>query len=336
MNRVSLLLVASLVACGGSKPNQKNLAPLPPDKPVEEAKPESKPEQKPDVVQEAPKPLPPLEVTLEQQPSTIKLVNGGKGKKAPLKYAMKQGTKQNVEVALSYAQLATQGDQSQATVIPTIVLKGDAETKAVDASGKVEYTLVVSATDARAVADMDPRIDLTEFKQKLTSLNGLIIAGSVDTAGIMANTKLWIEKPLQGTAGAVDIIKTLLPQWPLLPKEPVGVGAKWQATSSQSIMGTKDSKGVEMTQVTNYELVAKNGANWTIKSTTTITGKDQELRGGKISGIGGTGTSETKVVDGVLFPTTTSKLETKMTVPAEDGKPVQVTFTAGGTLTPTP
>lgn len=326
MNRVSLLLVASLVACGGSKPKQQNLAPLPDEKPAE-AKVEPKPEPPPP---EPAKPLPPLEVKVEVPAVTIKLVSGGKGKKAPLKYTPKAGAKQQVEVVMSFAQTAKVGEQSDAQVVPTIVLAGEAETKAVDATGKADYALAIASTDARDVPGAALPVD--QFKVALKSLAGLVISGSVEPNGTTAATTLRIEAPDRLSAGALDLIKITLPQFPVLPKEPVGVGAKWQTTSSNTLRAAPGDKGIEMTHVTDYELVARTGSTYTIKSKTAVTGKDQEYKGGKISKIGGTGTSEIKLDEGAIYPTSTTTIETNLTA-SEGDKSMQLGFKIGGAIT---
>ncbi len=328
MNRVSLLLVASLVACGGGgKSKQTNLAPLPDEKPAE-AKVEPKKEEP------APEPapaLPPLEVKLEVPAITVKLVNAGKGKKAPLKYTAKAGTKQQVEVVMSFAQTASVDGQSDAQVVPTIVLAGVAETKAVDATGKADYSLAVASTDARDVQGASVAVPVDQFKLALASLAGLVISGSVDANGTTAETLLRIEKPDRLSAGALDLVKITFPAWPVLPKEPVGVGAKWQTTSSNTLRAAPGDKGIEMTHVTSYELVSKTGPTYTIKSKTTVTGKDQEYKGGKISKINGTGTSEIKLDEGALYPTSTGQIETNLTA-SEGTKSMQLAFKIGGSI----
>lgn len=327
MNRVSLVLVASLVACGGSKSKPQNLAPLPDEKPAETAKVEPKPAEEPPAP--PPAPLPPLEVKVEVPAVTVKLVSAGKGKKAPLKYTAKPGTKQQVEVVMNFAQTASVDGQSDSQVVPTIVIAGEAETKAVDDSGKAEYALAVATTDAREVAGS--AVPVEQFKIALASLSGLVITGSVDATGAASETMLRIEKPDRLSAGALDLIKITLPAWPVFPKEPIGIGAKWRTTSNNTLRAAPGDKGIEMTHVTDYELVSHVGSTWTIKSKTTVTGKDQEYKGGKISKIAGTGTAEIKLDDGLLYPTSTSAIETSLTA-SEGDKSMQLAFKIGGAI----
>jgi len=323
MNRVSLvLLAAAAAACGGNKSKQANLAPLPAEpQPVAEApKPEPAPTPAP-----APAPLAPLEVKVAAPTVEVKLVAGGRGKKAPLRYTAKAGTKQPVELAMDFASKQSMDGQSEEQVVPTVVLAGDAEITAVR-DGAAEYALAVTTTDAREVKGS--QVPLDKFKIALASLAGLVISGSVGANGAAGDVTLRIEKPDPLSAGALDLIRLTLPQWPVLPKEPVGVGAKWKATTSAKLADKLD-----VTQVTTYELTAKKGSTYTIKGTTTVTGKDQEVGGGKISKISGTGTSQVTLVDGALFPTHASSLETNFTA-SEGDKSMQFTIKVGGAVTP--
>ena len=314
MNRLALLLLAcvGLAACGGSKPKQQNLAPLPEDKPPATAAAEPKKEEP---APEPPKELPPLEVKVEVPAATVKLVSAGKGKKAPLKYTPTAGAKQDVEVVMSFAQTAAMNGQSDEQAVPPIVLTGEAETKSVDANGKAEYAFVISSVDAKP--DAKGAVPLDKFKIAIASLGGLVVSGSVDAAGTMTEPVLRIEKPDQFSTGALDLLKTTLPKWPVFPKEPVGVGAKWKATRTMVLKPNAQSDaGIEMTHVTDYELVSKKGSTSTIKAKTTITGKEQQIGDAKITKIGGKGSSEITLEDGALYPSYTTNLESTLTLSA--------------------
>jgi hypothetical protein len=114
----------------------------------------------------------------------------------------------------------------------------------------------------------------------------------------------------------------------VLPKEAVGVGAKWQSTTTAKLADRLD-----VTQTTDYELIAHKGTTWTIKGITKVTGKDQDIETSKISGITGSGTSETTIADGVLYPTHKSSLETQFKA-SEADKSAQFAIKVGGAVTP--
>ncbi len=319
MSRLAVLLVAVVTACGG-KSTPPPTTPLPADKPPEpEAKKEPPAEQPPE-------PLAPAEVKIPAAPVTVKLVSAGKGKKAPLRYSAKAGDKQQVELAMDFSAKQTENGASQDQIVPTIVLVGDAETKTVDADGKADYTLTVNTTDARNVAGS--QIPAEKFKIVLSSLAGLTISSSLGANGAGGDVTMRVEKPTEMSAGALELIRLTLPSFPVLPKEPVGVGAKWQATTTSKLADKLD-----VTQVTDYELVAQKGTTWTIKGKTTITGADQKMEGGDISKIKGSGTSEATLTTGALYPTFKSLLETEFTA-AEAAKSMQFALKVGGAVTP--
>ncbi|MBA3392851.1 MAG: hypothetical protein H0T89_09410 [Deltaproteobacteria bacterium] len=323
MTRVSFLLLAALVACGGNKAKPTNLAPLPADQPVAEA-PKPEPEKAPEPAPPA-APMPPLEVKVPSTTVAVKLVSPGKGKRAPLRYTATAGGKQQVEVAMDFSSKTTIDGETQEQTVPTVVLVGQAETKTVGADGKAEYALAISSTDAREVTGS--QVPLDKFKIALASLSGLVIGGSIGPHGAAGDVTLRIEKPDDLSPGAIDLIRLTLPAWPVLPTEPVAVGAKWQATTSAKLADKLD-----VTQVTDYELVGRKGTTWTIKGKTKVSGKDQDIGGGKISNITGTGTSAITLADGSLYPTHTSTLETNF-VASEGGKAMQFAIKVGGAVT---
>ncbi len=321
-------LAAALVACGG-KP-QPPIAPLPDDPaPAAEAPQEAKaPASQPGPPEEParpPVPSGPIEVKIPAQQTTVKLVAGGAGKRAPIRYSGKAGGKQQIELALDFASTETMSADKREMAMPTLVLVGEAETRAVDKDGRADYAITIRGTDARAVAGA--QITPDELKQRFGSLAGLVIGGSVAANGTAGDVTIRIEKPDQFSEGALEMIRLTLPVLPLLPAEPVGVGAKWQTTTTLKL-----ADKILVTQVTDYELVAARGNTWSIKGKTAVTGKDQEMHGGKITNIGGSGTSELTLAAGALYPTYRSSLETQFTA-SEAGQSLALAVRVGGAVT---
>jgi hypothetical protein len=312
-----LILVA---ACGGtSKPAPS--APLPDE--AKAAPPPAKTEPAPPA--EPAKPAPPtgpVEVKIPAVQTTVKVVSGGKGKKEALRYTVKQGAKQAVELSMDFS--GKQDTEEQ--VVPTIVLIGDAETRAVDKDGNAEYQVTVTGTDARTVAGS--QVPVEKFKVVLGSLAGLTIGGTIGTTGVAGDVTLRIEKPQENAADTLELIRLTFPTLPVLPKEAVGVGARWQSTTSAKLADRLD-----VTQITDYELVAHSGSTWTIKGTTKVSGKDQNVEDSKVSAISGSGTSETTIAAGALYPTHKALLETQFKAQDKD-KSSQFVIKVGGAVTP--
>lgn len=321
--RLPLIFAVVVAACGGT-PKPPPAAPLPPE-PKQAARPPAPTEAEP--VAKSPQAAPPVptgpvEVKIPAAQTTVKVVSEGKGKKQPLRYTAKPGVKQAVEVAMDF----TGKQDAEESVVPTIVLIGEAETKAVDKDGGAEYTLTVTGTDARAVAGA--AVPPEQLKTVLGSLAGLTIAGKRGANGATGDVTMRIEHPPQHAADALGLIRETFPSLPVLPTQPVGVGAKWQSTTTAKLADKLD-----ITQVTDYELVAHTGATWTIKGTTRVSGRDQEVENAKISAISGTGTSETTIADGALYPTHKASLETQFKA-SDPEKSSQFSIKVGGAFTP--
>jgi hypothetical protein len=304
-------MIAAIAACGAkAKPA---VAPLP-DKPVAEpAKPvEDKPvAAKPPEDKPAPPPAPaPVDLTIAAMKSEVKLVSGGKGKKAPLRLAPKAGGHFPVEIAIDFAVAAPDKQ-----VIPTVVLSGDAEVKTVDKDGRITYALTIKGVDAKDVAGQVLPTD--QLKAILGGAVGMAVTGTVSAAGIADAITLHLDAaPPQTSALLEQIVKPSFPTWAALPTEPVAPGAKWTVTTPISMLGEFD-----LTQVTEFELVARKGNVATIKGTTKVSGKDAVVKDAKISGITGTGTVELELKDGALYPT--QKSSTSMELQASPADPTQ-------------
>lgn len=286
MSRLTIAALLLAAACGG-KSTPPPTTPLPEDKPAE---PVAKQEEPP-----APEPakIEPVEVAIEPTPVTVKLVNGGKGKKTKLVYAGKTGDKTPVELAFDFSQKANSAAENVEVISPTIVLLTDAETKAADATS-IEYLFSLNGIDARDVPNQ--KMDAKTVKDQIGSLTGLTINNKIGTNGVASgNTQIRLEKGDAAGKQVVDLVRTAMPTWPALPAEPVGVGATWTATSTATLMGQLDIK-----QETTYQLVARKGNTSTIKGTIKITGTDIEKAPVKISEIKGGGTTEATLTDGAL------------------------------------
>ena len=303
---LALVLATAAAACGGS---QKKSEPIPlPEPKAEEAKP-AEPEAK---AEEPPPPAEPLEVMLAAPKVTVKLVNAGKGKKEVLKLSPTAGSKQAVEFAIDIVGKSTGGPEGAAEdIMPTVVLVGDAEVKAVDKDGTSEFLLTVTGTDARDVPNSKAPAD--QVKVVLESLKGMSIGGTVNANGSASDLKMRVETPTQQSAGAIQLVMLAFPSLPVLPKEPVGVGAKWKVVAT-----SKFADQLDVTATTDYQVVSHKDKTWTIKGTTKVTGADQQIGPAKATKIGGNGTIEATIVDGAFYPTMSSGSQTGFTIEGTD------------------
>jgi hypothetical protein len=335
MSRTLLVIVLAAACGGGAKKSTVPPPQLPPEeaktepaKPPEEAKPAE--EQEP---AERPAPTGPLDAAINAPKLTVKLVSAGKGKKTALKLSPKQGAKQQVEIALDFAEKQSAPDMAggdTSNVVPTVVLQGESEVKSVDPAGKAEYAFTVKTTDVRPKGDPVPAEKLERFKSAVGSLQGLVMGGTIDANAMASDIKLHIDQQRAETQAAIELIQVAMPVMPALPAEPIGVGAKWTVTRPMKLLDK-----VDVTQTTDYELVDHKGTTWTIKGTTKVTGADQEMGVGdaKLSKIAGTGAVEASLIDGALYPTLKSNTDTSFQITVTGPDPADPTQKKVATLT---
>lgn len=315
MTRSGIVLLV-VAACSHPAP-PKDVPQLPPDPSTEAPAPTAdatKP--KPPEAPKPPPPPPPKEphdATIPAVTSTVKVVSAGAGKRA--KIVIGGAAKQPLDVTFGFT--IRQNEVSQK--LPEIVLHTDAEATAAGADGTA-YKLVVTKVDTR---DVSGETRPERFEEQLAPFVGMTISGTVKPDGTTTDTHLHLDLADPRTAGTMDHLFApgLLSLWPVVPTEPIAPGAKWTVTSTRKVVD------LEVTQVTQYELVSAKGGAYEIKGTTSVTGKDQTLEGAPVSQIGGDGTFTTKSTGG-LFSTTHTDVSAHFTatVPPQDGQP-------GGTLT---
>lgn len=316
----SSLVVVLVAACSGS-PAKPPVEPVAEAKPAEPAAP-AKPAEPP-----APPPPQPLDLKLPASKPTVKLVDPGRGKRTALKLAPKQGDKQAIELALDFTTKQTNpdGTPGQDQIAPTIVLAGDAEVKDVTGEGAANVTWTVASADARDVTGELRKAE--EVRPALQAFKGLQVTSAIASNGD-SEAAIHLDNM---DPNLIDVLKVLVlsyPTFPSLPKEPIGVGAKWTATLDTSMMDA-----VSLTETTTYELKEHKGSTWTIKTTTKVAGKDQDVGQTKLQKITGSGSGEITITDGALFPKLAWKRERSFTAATDKGK-VDVALKTNAAITP--
>ncbi|HEY1548526.1 MAG TPA: hypothetical protein VGG28_11925 [Kofleriaceae bacterium] len=302
MTRAWSLFFVALLACGGSNP-QPATSPLP-----EPAPPDAAPPPPPPPPPEQPKPLD-LPITAPQ--TTLKLVKPGTGKKAVLKLALATGAKQHVELALDFsgkqAAPASLGGNSE-DVAPTLVLPADVELSDVGSDGGAKWKLSVGSVDAKDRAGSKTSTD--KFKEQMQGIVGLVISGSIGVDGKLGDMTIHLDKAEKAALNAVALVKlSLMPMWPQLPTEPIGVGAKWTVTQPFKIADKLDT-----TETADFELVSHRGNQWVINGKIKLAGNDFKAdEHTSFQKIGGIGTLAVTITDGAAVPQSTSVLSSNFT-----------------------
>jgi hypothetical protein len=323
MNRPFSLLLVAVLACGGSNPTPTT-TPLPPE-PVENKAPE--------VEKPAPPPPPPapkpIDLSIAAPQSTVKLIKAGSGKKAVLKLAATQGAKQHLDLTLDFsgrqrgdAELGGSADDTT----PTVVLASDVEVGEVGSDGTAKFTVTVSGQDARD--QKNEKISAADFKaQKMGDVTGLTVAGSVGANGQLGALVIHLDKVDDNAKTIVALLKlVMLPLWPQLPTDPIGVGAKWTVSGP-----IKVAERIDATQTVDFEVVSHKGNAWQINGTLKVTGTDQKVDMASFSKIGGAGTIAMTLTDNAFVPQSTSTMSSDFT--ATVTLPPQAGSAAGQTRT---
>lgn len=285
--------------------------------PVAESKPEAAPEAKPAEPE-------PIDIPLATGKTTYKLVSAGKGAKTVAKIDAKAGAKQSLELAIDFSgrQVAPETlGGTQEDVAPTLVLASELEAGETDKDG-VKFKLTFNGVDAKDRAGA--KATKEQFKSELGILAGTVLAGSVSANGQLANLSLHVDKPTDKTLAALELIRiSMMPMWPVLPTEAIGTGAKWRVTSTYTI-----ADRLEATRTTDYEVVSRKGATWVLKASTKVSGETQTIKDTKFENIGGSGSFQGTLSEGVFVPTSTTKLTTDFTahVTGPDAKVAAVKF----------
>jgi hypothetical protein len=316
-----LSLGCAIGACGHPAKPTTPPPPLVDPKPetADTAKPpDPKPEVKP-----PPKDPDPIDVPLAAAKTSYKLVNAGKGPKAVVKISGEKGLKQTLELALDFAgkQVApAELGGTKEDVAPTLVLASDLEVTDADASG-AKFKVAFTGVDAR---DRPGAKDKDTFKTELGVLSGTVLSGVVSPSGQLANLSLHVDKPSDKAMAALQLIRiSMMPMWPVLPTEAIGVGARWTVTATYTI-----ADSIEATQTTEMEVVSHKGKDWVVKGKTTVKGADQKVKDVQFEKIGGGGSFEATLTDGVFVPVSNTKLASDFTASLEgpDKKPAAVQF----------
>ena len=270
---------------------------------------------------EAPKPAPPpkdpdpIDVPLTFGKATYKLASAGKGQKAVIKIGTTVETKQQLELALDFAgkQVATNElGGTQEDVAPTLVLASDLEVGAVD-TDSTKWKITFTNIDARDRAGSKATKD--QFKAELGVLAGVSLSGAVSPSGQLTNVSLHVPKPTDKTMAALELVRiSMLPMWPVVPIEAIGVGAKWTVTTPCTI-----ADRIDATQTTDFELVSHKGPTWVVKGKTKLAGNEQTIQKTKFGKIAGDGAVDVTLTDGAFVPQSATKLTTDFTASVGDG-----------------
>jgi hypothetical protein len=191
----------------------------------------------------------------------VTVLDAGAEPRADLGYALSKGSAQKLSMGMDMTMGMKMGQQSMPpTTIPHMVVLLDMHTSDQSAAGewKIDSKLTGLTIEAKGAADK-PIADA--MRPQVEGLKGLGIAYWVNAKGQVHDTK--IDVPAGLPSAAQQMIQGMNQSFEAmvvpLPKDAVGVGAKWQVVSRLG------SSGADLLQSATYTLRSRTGSKATIE-----------------------------------------------------------------------
>ena len=215
------------------------------------------------------------------QPAKLKILSPGDGTKAPLRWKAVKGAGEKLSLVLDTNMEITAAGQ---TMPMKIAMRMDMDGRVRDVSADGSATIAMTVTDASI--DMPGAAGAGDMVRDM--MKGMTIESTMDPRGTMSGTKVSGGGELMAQLG--DQMNNSLDQMAIpFPEEPVGVGSKWQALTTQ------EANSMKVRMVATYELTKLEGDKGTVKmtieqfadkQTINMNGTSAELKSLKSSGGG--------------------------------------------------
>jgi hypothetical protein len=194
----------------------------------------------------------------------VLLLEAGAEPQAPLRYKIAEGTTTKSNMDFTIATLATTSERAALSVVPGVrlhIVSGPA----MPTENGVKFGVNITKAEAAIPQGIDPKV-AEELKQSAAILDDVGGTVEMNDRGIMLATELNDKAkspdiPLRLLMMIVNARTTL--SRVVLPAEPVGLGARWEARKELTLYGFK------VQQVDSYTLVERVGDE--IKLNVTVT-----------------------------------------------------------------
>lgn len=194
----------------------------------------------------------------------VLLLEAGAEPQAPLRYKIAEGTTTKSNMDFTIATLATTSERAALSVVPGVrlhIVSGPA----MPTEKGVKFGVNITKAEAAIPQGIDPKV-AEELKQSAAILDDVGGTVEMNDRGIMLATELndrakSPDIPLRLLMMIVNARTTL--SRVVLPAEPVGLGARWEARKELTLYGFK------VQQVDSYTLVERVGDE--IKLNVTVT-----------------------------------------------------------------
>ena len=203
-----------------------------------------------------------------------KVIELGAEPRQELRLHPKPGDKQTANMTLKTTVDTTMaGMPSQAAKAPTLNMTYETTVKSVSESGDITYDLVVKETDVPEEPGVLPQA-VAPLKTALAGMQGLSGTGTISSRGQSKGFKF--QFPTNAPASTRMLVEQMKDAFvnlsASLPKEPLGVGAKWEVKEPLA------SQGVTIQQTSSYELASLQGEHAVIKSTVVQSAANQTVQ----------------------------------------------------------
>jgi len=265
----------------------------------------------------------------------VELLSAGSDPKKELRYAFQKGQSQQW-VMKHLMKMSIEGAKRPPGNMPEIAFTFEVEAAKVEPNGvghlRFSYSkaeIGESGLPARIRTEMTKGLkEISKVKgTQVVTDRGFILQSDLDVSGV-TDERLQV---------LLDSMRQSIKQMANpLPKEAVGVGAKWK------VIHDVDTMGMELTQTANYEVVSMDGSNVELKVTVEQKAEDTELA---MPGMPDSAKVEVKEVDSngkgtmtidleSLLPTSNLRFETKVVTRKAKGPEVSMNMDLTLSITP--
>lgn len=250
------------------------------------------------------------EPLLPAQSANIALADRGAGPRSVLALAFAPGTKRRVELAIDAHDLLDGPARHVDTVWPTLVLGGELSITGVDARGTASWQLAIKSATARDV----PHAERTaaRYAEEAHGLVGVTVLGTVTAHGqIGAVTVRAVPGDRRHDADVGLLAMALKPMWPVLPIQPIAVGARWRSEQRGTFVNSRPT-----VEAIDFVLVARDANGWRIDATSVLA-DPPDVATKEVSGSG----TQSYTLDGPVVPSSSVVLSTVVTGPSDAHDP---------------
>jgi hypothetical protein len=225
-----------------------------------------------------PKPAPPSD------PLAVELTSPGAEPRHLVHYAIAKGTKVPLELAID----ANMMMGNLGGPIPTQVFDLEVAIDDVLTDGRMQVRTTIVDAQAREVAES--KVDVAALAARLTAVKGLAFTGTLSPDGRLVGAH--VDSPGKTLppeiAQQVDTLMQGFEHVAMpLPREPIGVGAKWKTTREL------EQNGIKTTTTNIVDVTALDGEKLSFRLQTELHGVDQTVVMGAtaidVTNLGGTG-----------------------------------------------